>query len=52
MKTLTVHDDILKEWKIFCSKKGVSMIDATEMALSLAMKKDILKFGGTKKWQK
>ncbi len=42
MKTLQVSNEVHKDWKVFCSKKEVSIVDATEIALKLAMKsKDI-----------
>ncbi|KKN50101.1 hypothetical protein LCGC14_0635990 [marine sediment metagenome] len=42
MKALLVSEKRHKEWKIFCSKKGISMVDATDTLLELGMKsKDI-----------
>lgn len=43
MKTLLVSDQLHKEWKIYCSKKSIKILDATEIALNLAMKKKIIK---------
>ena len=38
MKTLLVSDDLHKRWKILCSRKEIKIIDATALALELAMR--------------
>ena len=38
MKTLNISNELHKEWKIFCSKKDIRIMIATELAIELAMK--------------
>lgn len=41
MPNLLVSKELHTKWKVYCSKKEVKMIDATEIALELAMKSKI-----------
>lgn len=43
MKNLLVNNKVHRRWKVFCSKKEIQMVDATELALELAMKSKKIK---------
>lgn len=43
MKTLLVSDDRHKEWKIYCSKNGIKMLDATDFALAIYIRRNAKK---------
>tara|TARA_Y100000310_G_C20360812_1_gene658893 strand:+ start:463 stop:615 length:153 start_codon:yes stop_codon:yes gene_type:complete len=46
MATIVVSKGVHRRWKIYCAKRAVSIFDATNIALSLAMKKEKVLRGG------